>query len=150
MAEVPLQAATPGDAAMARPRSDRLPLTQWVWPIVIALTIFFASTRSQVAEPGITKVDDKIVHFSVYGLLATLVTRHGRGWRGVLWSLFLVSAFGASDEWHQFFVPGRSCDFADWVADTAGAAVAVALYHGWSWYRRLRETRLWRRRVTKS
>ena len=79
---------------------------------------------------------DKIVHFSVYGLLATLVCRQGRGWRAAGWSLVVVSAYGASDEWHQSFVPGRATELADWIADTTGAAVGVALYVGWGRYRR--------------
>jgi VanZ family protein len=48
----------------------------------------------------------------------------------------VTSAFGASDEWHQSFVPGRSAEVADWVADTAGAACAAVLYVRWTWYRR--------------
>ncbi len=78
---------------------------------------------------------DKVVHFSVYGLLATLVCRQGRGWRAAGWALLAVSAYGASDEWHQSFVPGRTMELADWIADTAGAAWAVALYVGWQRYR---------------
>jgi VanZ family protein len=44
-------------------------------------------------------------------------------------------AFGVGDEWHQSFVPGRSSEWGDWVADTAGAALAIGLYAGWPWYR---------------
>jgi VanZ family protein len=108
--------------------------------------IFFASSRSHVASPGFTRIDDKFAHFGVYGLLATLVCRLGYGWRAALWTLIAVSAYGASDEWHQSFVPGRTMDVRDWIADTVGAAIAIALYVGWTWYRRLLETPLWRRR----
>ena len=92
-------------------------------------------------------MDDKFGHFGIYGLLGTLVCRQGRGWRAAIGSLIVVSAFGASDEWHQSFVPGRSTDFRDWVADTSGAALAIVLYTWWAWYRRLLETPLWRRRA---
>ena len=34
---------------------------------------------------------------------------------------------GASDEAHQFFVPGRTSDWHDLLADAAGAAAGVAL-----------------------
>ena len=51
----------------------------------------------------------------------------------------MTSLYGASDEWHQYFVPGRSCEFGDWIADTAGGALAIALYRGWPWYRRALE-----------
>jgi VanZ family protein len=104
------------------------------WPLLVAATIFFASTRSTVAMPGITNFD-KIAHFSVYGLLATLLERLGRGPRAVALALLLTSLYGASDEWHQSFVPGRSCELGDWIADTLGGALAIALYTRWPWYR---------------
>jgi VanZ family protein len=88
---------------------------------------------------------DKVVHFSVYGLLATLVCRQGRGWRAAGWSVLAVSAYGATDEWHQGFVPGRASEVVDWIADTAGATVAVAMYAGWERYRRWLEQPLARR-----
>ena len=123
-----------------------------IWALAISGLIFFASSRSYVPSPGLTKVDDKFAHFAVYGLLGTLVCRLGRGWRAAAWSLVVVSAFGASDEWHQSFVPGRSSDIRDWFADTLGAAVAVALYTAWTWYRQLLERPVWRsrQRVEKS
>lgn len=107
----------------------------WLWPLAIAVLIFAASSRSTVAGPRIPHFD-KVVHFSVYGLLATLVCRQGRGWRAAAGALLAVSVFGATDEWHQSFVPGRSSEVADWLADTAGAALAVALYTRWEAYRR--------------
>ena len=112
---------------------------RWIWPFAVAALIFLASSRSHVRTPGFTRVDDKIAHFAVYGLLGTLVCRAGGGWRGALWSFVAVSAFGASDEWHQSFVPGRMCDVNDWIADTLGAGLAIGLYSLWPWYRNLLE-----------
>jgi VanZ family protein len=118
----------------------------WLWPLAIALLIVAASSRSAVAGPRIPHFD-KVVHFFVYGLLATLVCRQGRGWRSAGWTLLAVSAFGASDEWHQYFVPGRSCEWGDWIADTSGAALSVALYMGWDRYRRWLEHPVWVRKT---
>jgi VanZ family protein len=36
-----------------------------------------------------------------------------------------TSLYGASDELHQYFVPNRSCDFYDWLADSIGAVMAL-------------------------
>lgn len=115
-----------------------------VWAVVIAALIFLASSRSRVASPGVTQIDDKFAHFAVYGLLGTLVCRI-KGGRSALLALLIASVYGASDEWHQSFVPGRSSDVADWIADTLGAALAITLYARWSWYRELLERSLWRR-----
>lgn len=110
----------------------------WLWPLAVATLIVIASGRSAVASPDIVGID-KVAHFFVFGLLATLVARNGfvpgRAWVAVV----LVSLFGITDEWHQSFTPGRSVQVADWVADTLGAAVAVACYAGWPAYRRLLE-----------
>jgi len=108
----------------------------WFWPVAVAGMIFIASHRSTVAAGGDVPHGDKVVHFAVYGLLGTLACRPARTWRGAVLAVVAASAFGASDEWHQSFVPGRSAEVADWVADTAGAACAAVLYVRWAWYRR--------------
>ncbi len=116
----------------------------------MAATIFLASSRSTVAAPGVSNFD-KIAHFSVYGLLATLLVRLGRGPRAVWLALLATSLYGVSDEWHQSFVPGRSCEVADWMADTLGAVLALTLYAGWPWYRsRLEAPLVGKRRIENS
>jgi len=110
----------------------------WIWAGIVAGLIVFASGRSQVAAPNIVDID-KFGHFLVFGLLATLVARNGFV-PGCSWlPILMVSLFGITDEWHQSFTPGRSVEVADWMADTAGAALAVTLYAYWGWYRRLLE-----------
>lgn len=42
-------------------------------------------------------------------------------------SVALASAYGVLDEFHQFYVPGRSCDPLDWAVDTAAVVIAAAL-----------------------
>lgn len=116
----------------------------WLWPGVLATAIVVASGRGQVAAPPVVGFD-KVVHFFVFGLLATLVARNGfvpgRGWLAVA----AVSLFGLTDEWHQSFTPGRCVEFADWLADTLGAVVAVTVYARWAWYREMLERAWWRR-----
>jgi hypothetical protein len=107
--------------------------------VLLAATIFAESSRSQLAGPS-GPGDDKVEHFAVYGLLGTIIIRVWPG-RWTAWmSILLVSAYGASDEWHQHFTPGRSMEVADWVADTLGAACAIILYSCWTKYRRALET----------
>lgn len=105
-----------------------------IWPFVIAGLIFLASSRSHLAGPSIEGTD-KVGHFGVYGLLATLVVRNGRGRRAAIYSILIVSLYGVSDEWHQSFTPGRSVEVADWAADTLGATLAVVLYTCFPKYR---------------
>ncbi|MBM4343639.1 MAG: VanZ family protein [Deltaproteobacteria bacterium] len=76
---------------------------------------------------------DKWVHAGIYGLLAglwwwALLPRHAdRPWAEPGWPWLVAVAFGALDEVHQGFVPGRSRDPVDWLADAIGAALAVAI-----------------------
>lgn len=72
-------------------------------------------------------------HLLAYGLLAALIARAlaGGRWDGVgvvplLQAWCLTMAYGASDEMHQSFVPGRCATFGDWLADGLGAAAALA------------------------
>ncbi len=103
-----------------------------------------ASGQSHVAGPPVVNID-KLAHFTIFGLLATLVARCP-GVRRFRYAILLVSLFGITDEFRQSFTPGRSVEFADWVADTAGALTAVSLYVFWPRYRRLLETPLRLRR----
>ena len=69
---------------------------------------------------------DKLYHFVAYALLGGLGALFWRRLSGSLfWGILLgalfASLFGISDEWHQWFVPGRSSSFGDLVADICGA-----------------------------
>ncbi len=117
----------------------------WLWPVALMALVFAASSRSVLASPELPNTD-KVGHFIMYGSIATMIVRLGRGWRAAVGAMLAASAYGATDEWHQYFVPGRSCDVFDWIADTSGAALAVGLYAGWPAYRRLLEMKIaWRR-----
>lgn len=107
---------------------------------MLATVVFFASGRGSVAAPGWIGID-KVAHFTVFGLLAILVARTlppRRWW----WGILIASAYGAADEWRQSFTPGRFVEVADWVADTAGALVGVAVYARWAWFRNLMEVKV--------
>ena len=75
---------------------------------------------------------DKLEHglyFFLTGLAAVRVARFGERWTRAKTAVFLLLAatlWGCSDEIHQSFVPGRSVEIGDVVADVAGVALAVA------------------------
>lgn len=135
------------------PQQKTIPVRPWLWrslwPVAMACTIFSASSQSQIAGPAGIPHLDKIAHFGVFGLLATLVLRvffdSRHLVRTTVVAIALASVYGMSDEFHQSFTPGREVDIADWIADTSGAALAVALYAFWAAYRRLLEFSIWRR-----
>jgi VanZ family protein len=97
--------------------------------------IFAASSIQNLSQlPG--GISDKSGHSIGYALLAGLLLRaFARGrLAGITWgaaaaAVVLATIYGASDELHQAFVPGRSSDRYDVLADFLGAVMGVAI--GW-------------------
>ncbi len=105
----------------------------WAPPVIYMLLIFHFSSEPAPLPELTTRVWDKILHAIEYGGLAALFCRamvgEGVGWLvSVVLALAATSVYGASDEWHQAFVPLRSSEVHDWIADTLGGAVGVAIY----------------------
>jgi len=78
---------------------------------------------------------DKVIHACAYGMLALLLGRALIAERGVpagracALAFLLVVAYGALDEIHQSWIPGRDPSIWDWAADAGGAAAAqLAVY----------------------
>ncbi len=107
----------------------------WILPLAVAAAIVWLSHQPQLPM-GICLPPpwDKLAHFTAFAALAASLeitlrrTRHDLPlYRRHLLVFALVIFFGATDEWHQRFVPGRDCDFFDWVADALGGAFGLAL-----------------------
>ena len=106
-------------------------LRPWLPALAWAALLFAFSAQPRLGidlEHG----SDKLAHFLAYAVLGALLAHATTrtGWPPAA-ARALGIAYGASDEVHQFFVPGRSSDVRDWLADAAGVIVAVALYHWW-------------------
>src|SRR5205085_2601863 len=98
----------------------------WLPPVLYMALIFHLSSESDPLPTLTSHVWDKALHCIEYGALGLLLYRallgEGIGWRAALALAFLAtSVYGASDELHQLFTPGRSFDVRDWLADTLGA-----------------------------
>jgi len=107
---------------------------------VIALAVYwiilFLGTHWPAGVPVDTRVNDKTKHFVGYAALALF---YGHAWlphwlpRRTLvrrWSLAagILAGFAAIDEATQAWVPGRTPDPMDWVADVLGIATGLALH----------------------
>jgi hypothetical protein len=66
---------------------------------------------------------DKVAHAGLFGVLAALLRYAGLPPRA---AFVAAVAWGAIDELHQAFVPGRTPELADLAADAVGAVVALA------------------------
>ena len=100
----------------------------WIWGPAVAqmIAIFTFSSQENLTEvPG--GFTDHQGHFIGYALLAILLVRalasatwRGVGTRAVVLAIAIAVLYGASDEFHQRFVTGRSATVDDWIADTLG------------------------------
>lgn len=79
----------------------------------------------------------KTAHMTEYAILGFLLVGAMANPRRRSQSIFLMAflvavLYAASDEFHQYFVPGRACRLTDVGFDSAGAAVGV-LVGGFFW-----------------
>lgn len=107
---------------------------QWGPPALWAAFILLMTSVPGSDIPHISFLNfhasDKIVHGTMYGIFAWLAARSlVRGGRPVRDAILLVvvgiAIFGGLDEWHQQFIPGRSMDLFDWMADVSGALIGT-------------------------
>ena len=103
--------------------------------VLIAACIFILSDMPHPEFPDLGIVwEDKIMHISAYFvfgisiILFLLANLKNPVLRQVIVITFIVGAvYGFSDEFHQYFVPGRSAEILDWCADLTGLFVSTLL-----------------------
>ncbi|HOD36792.1 MAG TPA: VanZ family protein [Syntrophales bacterium] len=106
-------------------------------PAVVFATLIFALSSLSKTPEILSEVvgADKLLHaleYFIFGYLimrvfATSPGRFIRRW-AVLLALVAGTAYAASDEFHQSFVPGRTASLYDVLFDTLGVLLAAALY----------------------
>jgi VanZ family protein len=119
------------------PRDQRLALITDILPATIYVgAIFYAGLirLGRLPEVGFVPTD-KLLHTLAFGGLALLLIRTARALlpratlqKRLYFAVFLSSLAGALLEVCQSFVPYRSAEFLDWLADTVGASLAVGLF----------------------
>jgi len=101
--------------------------------IAWAGVLYYLSDQPGIDIPPLFFGQDKLFHATAYGVLGFLVLGALRPVQQVydrpqLWLAFgLVAGYGVLDEIHQYFVPGRSADVFDVVADAAGGLLGMAV-----------------------
>ena len=101
------------------------------------LSMFFSQFRSidkatqdSIVE-GLQFIVRKGAHFTAYAILGWLCFANLRSLNkfklksNFLIALVISALYAASDELHQYFVPGRSCEFRDVMIDSCGALTGI-------------------------
>ena len=106
------------------------------WAIVLFI---FSSIHHPPQVKLFISFDDKFKHVVVYCIFGFFIARafynqmrYSSLKRNLfLFTLLLGTLYGISDEFHQYFVPGRSSDILDVVADSIGTTIGFLIFHFW-------------------
>ena len=109
-----------------------------LWGPVIGYMVLIFVESSMSNAPLPSNVSDKWAHMAGYVLMSVLAVRAAHGGlparvtvRGALIALLITVGYGALDEFHQWFVPGRTADPFDLLADATGGV--IGLIGCWAW-----------------
>lgn len=106
----------------------RLAIPRRWWPPILWMAFVLVMTSwPQLDLSPLSNGGDKVAHFGAYAVMG-LLTRRALGTstgpvRPVLVVVATIAVLGLLDELHQAWIPGRSTELADWIADTSGGLV---------------------------
>ncbi len=95
--------------------------------------LYIMSSLPKLARYDTFYGQDKIEHVIAFGVLGFLLFRGfypsicKKGSLVVLLVTLIIAAYGALDEFHQMFVPGRTASLADLAADITGGLLASSI-----------------------
>ena len=83
---------------------------------------------------------DKPWHLLAYIGLGVVVARAvagglpaAIGWRTAVTAIVIGVGYAVTDELHQMFVPGRTAQLTDLIADAIGVCAGVVMCQAWGW-----------------
>ena len=117
---------------------NQLPLIVW------CVLIFWLSSIHRIPSFKFPLAPDKIAHTSFYFVLCWFSRRAFRfqdasPWlsrHSLLIAFLFTSLYGVTDEIHQRFVPGRTFDYFDMLADATGAGLFALSLTVTTWWKK--------------
>ena len=101
-------------------------------PALITMGISWYLSSGTLENVQMPSVSDKLIHLVCFAGLGFFWTWWFKkeNWlqkplKQILYVTLIVAAYGLVDEIHQYFVPGRSCQFTDILIDSSGALCGV-------------------------
>lgn len=103
--------------------------------IIYWIVLFVATTIPTDAIPHPFGISDKVEHFFAYLVLAFLLTmflhfsrrEDGLFANPIKSGIIITLLYGAFDEIHQYFIPGRFCELGDYIANLVGILIGVLI-----------------------
>ncbi|MDO9110143.1 MAG: VanZ family protein [Desulfatirhabdiaceae bacterium] len=110
-------------------------LKYWLPVGFYCAAIFIQSAYPSMKQLSDVPYGDKYLHMLGYAILGSLFYRAFRSLYfqdrllpAILLSIAASTGYGISDEFHQYFVPYRSADIMDVLADMVGSCIGVMAY----------------------
>ena len=105
----------------------------WAITVLIAIMIFYVSSLTfGSGTPGkgtnLYAIIYHIAAFFFFTLFLLFSLVKGKNYGFVFLSIIIATLYGFSDEFHQYFVPGRSSSLSDVFLDFTGTTLAVLIY----------------------
>lgn len=106
-------------------------------PLAVYWVVLLAATSFPTDRIPSLGVSDKIKHFGAYLVLAALLNlalMFQNKWENIKdkaapAAVVIATLYGILDEIHQIFIPGRSAEFLDFIADMIGALAGVFIIY---------------------
>ncbi len=103
--------------------------------ILYWIVLFIGTTLPSSKYADFFDISDKIKHFSAYSILAILLGLNlyfQEKWKNLSnfylnYTFIICGLYGILDELHQLFVPNRSAEVLDWLADIGGTILGIIL-----------------------
>lgn len=111
--------------------------SRWIAPALWAILIEVLTSWPNPPSVGFLPAgSDKVIHFKLYAIFAFLVARAAKPGKPPLRAMVVIAialfVWGALDEWHQIFIPGRGADVYDWTADSLGVIAGLVIRRLWA------------------
>lgn len=114
-----------------------LPVLLWMGVIFIGSSIGSMPKVGGVATDAIVHRTAHLIEFAILGWLVLRALSDGRPItrREMVITLIVATLYGASDEFHQRFTPGRSSELSAVLFDAAGGLIGL-----WVWRWKMRRS----------
>ncbi len=102
---------------------------RYLVPVLLYCLLIFTFS----AQPAVGVSNDKLIHVLAFAGMGFLFFRFFKSRKlsfreAYAFAVLFTILYGIGDEVHQFYVPGRSSDVFDILADSIGAILGAPLY----------------------
>lgn len=108
-------------------------VVEFVSNIIPSIKNMQEPNKTILKEQILTPIVRKGAHFSIYTMLGILTINFAKTFKNkkeyqlIIYSLIFCMFYASTDEFHQYFVPGRSAEIRDVLIDSLGALTGILL-----------------------